>query len=84
MSVADTFVKRLADHRVTLPAGLTDPEELRERIRYAILGCGLEPVIFGRGPDGKTETYAQAFECHYHEPLEPKPRKRKAAHVQPE
>jgi hypothetical protein len=70
------FVKRLAEHGRAL-ASAADLEEMRERIRYAILECGLEYVIFRSSAAGKTETYAQAFEAHYHEPLEPKRRKGK-------
>jgi len=71
------FVKRLKDHGRELAATIADPEELRERIRFAIIECGLDCAIFGRSPAGKVETYAQAFERHYQEPLEPTTRKRK-------
>jgi hypothetical protein len=68
------FVKRLAEHGRGL-AITADLEEMRERIRYAILECGLDCTIFGVR-DGKCETYAKAFERHYREPLEPKRRRK--------
>jgi hypothetical protein len=73
------FVKRLRDHRRQIHSGITDPEERRERIRYAILEGGLDCAIIGKSKTGKSETYAQAFERHYGEPLQPTTRKRKSA-----
>lgn len=70
------FVKRLHDHRRKIDAGITDPDERRERIRYQIIEGKLDCTIIGRHPTTKkSETYAQAFERFYGEPLEPKPRK---------
>jgi hypothetical protein len=71
-------VKRLTEHRRTITAGITDRDERRERIRFAILEGGLEMTIIGRHPTTKKpETYAQAFERYYGEALEPKQRKGK-------
>jgi hypothetical protein len=76
--MSQLFVKRLHDHGKELGTA-TDPDDLRERIRYAIIECGLDAVIFGKTETGKPETYAQAFERFYGEPLEPKQRKGKRA-----
>ena len=74
------FVRRLADHRRAIHAGVTDREERRERIRFAILDGGLDCTIIGRHPvTKKPETYAAAFERYYGEPLTPKQPKRKSA-----
>ena len=72
------FVKRLQDHGRRVHEGITDPEERRERIRYAILEGNLDCAIIGRHPSTKKpETYAQAFERFYGEPLTQKPTKGK-------
>jgi hypothetical protein len=65
------FVRRLNDHRRAIHAGITDPDERRERIRYAILEGKLDCTIIGKSPGGKPETYTQAFERYYREPLIP-------------
>lgn len=65
------FVKRLGEHGRTVFAGITDPNERRERIRYAILEGKLDCAILGKNPKGRVETYAEAFERFYGEPLEP-------------
>jgi hypothetical protein len=70
------FVKRLKDHGRHIHDGITDPEERRERIRFAIIEGGLESTIIGKHA-GKSETYGHAFERYYGEPLEPKPKSRK-------
>ena len=41
----------------------------RERVRAAILKHRLEPVIIGRGRDGKPMSYEQAFERLYGQSL---------------
>jgi hypothetical protein len=69
------FVKRLKDLGRHVHAGITDPDERRERIRFAIIEGKLDCGIIGKSPAGKAETFAQAFERFYGEPLEPKPRK---------
>jgi hypothetical protein len=77
---AESFiVRRLADHGKGVFAGITDPDERRERIRFAIINGGLDVTIIGRKADTKRpETYAEAFERLYGEPLEPKPKGRRA------
>ena len=70
--VEQFFVKRLKQHRPGITAGLTDSGDRRERIRAAIIECGLDCAIIGRKPDGRSETYAEAFTRFYGEPLEPK------------
>jgi hypothetical protein len=71
---AEAFiVRRLAEHGKGVFAGITDPDERRERIRFAIIEGGLDCTIIGRKHDSKKpETYAEAFERLYGEPLEPK------------
>jgi hypothetical protein len=75
--IEEFLVKRLAEHRRQISAGVTDPALRRERIRTAIIEAGLECVIVGRAPGGRPETYAQAFERYYREPLQPSQRKGK-------
>lgn len=71
--VEQFFVRRLHDHRRKIDAGITDPDERRERIRFAIIEGHLDCAIIGRHPrTKKPETYGQCFERHYGEPLEPK------------
>jgi hypothetical protein len=65
------FVKRLGDHGRHVHDGITDRDERRERIRYAIIDGKLDCAIIGKHPSGKAETYAQAFERYYTEPLIP-------------
>lgn len=76
---AESFiVRRLAEHGKGVFAGVTDPDERRERIRFAIINGGLDVAIIGRKHDTKKpETYAEAFERLYGEPLEPRQRKGK-------
>lgn len=64
------FIARLKDHGAQIMTGVTDPTIRRERIRKAILDNGLDAVIFGRNRGtGKPDTYSQAFERFYGEPL---------------
>lgn len=72
------FARRLKDHGARIFEGITDPEERRERIRFAIIENALDAVIIGKSAAGKTETYAQAFERLYREPLTPQQGKRRA------
>jgi len=69
------FAKRLSEHGVTILTGRTDGDSPKSAIRAAIVGCGFDCTIFGPAPNGKPETYAQAFERIYGEPLEARPRK---------
>lgn len=69
------LAKRLGEHGAGVFTGLTDPDIRRERIREAITANLLELVIIG-ATDRKPETYEQAFERVYGEPL--KATKRKA------
>jgi len=71
------FERRLKDHGREISVGITNADERRERIRYAILECVLECTIIGRKPDGRSETYGAAFERFYGEPLLPKSAKEK-------
>lgn len=72
------LVGRLRDHIAQIFTGGTDPEIRRERIRRAIMAAELSAVILGKNnATGKAETYADAFERLYHEPLQPKTRKGK-------
>jgi hypothetical protein len=68
---AQQLVERMAEHGV---CALRDDTQA---LRSLILDAGLDYTIYGRAPDRKCETYAQAFERLLHEPLEPKLRKGK-------
>jgi hypothetical protein len=70
------FVRRLKDHGHAVYLGVTDPDIRRERIRAAILAAKCEQTIMGKNPAGKVETYAQLFERHFNEPLDPKTRRK--------
>lgn len=73
LSTAEQFVKRFLDHRHPLALEGCDEAQHREQIRAAhIVATGSDSTIIGRAPDRKPETYAQAFERYYGEPLEPK------------
>lgn len=68
------FATRLKDHGGgEVFAGTTDSDAFRLNIiRNAIRTHGLEVAIFGQHPDThKPETYAQAFERCFGEPLDP-------------
>jgi len=68
---AETWLaKRLGQHGANVFDGVTDTASRRERVREAILEHGLTTVIVGKGKDGKTKTYAQAYEAVYGEKLE--------------
>lgn len=69
------FVGRLRDHLAQIFTGDTDPATRRERLRRAIVNAELESVILGKHA-GKSETYANAFERLYGEPLQPKPQRK--------
>lgn len=71
------FSRRLEQHGVcTIFAGVTTPEERRERIRELILVRGCDMTIIGRNPGTRRpETYREAFERAFKEPLEPKRKK---------
>lgn len=73
------FVARLREHGVEIQRsanqaidGVTTMTERRERLRTAILAHGIAGVIVGSN-NGKCESYAQAFERLFGEPLVPKP-----------
>lgn len=66
LSAAELFAKRLTEHRHPIVGtSVTD-------LRAAILAAACDLTIFGRAPNRKPETYAQAFERHFGEPLVPK------------
>lgn len=67
---AEMFMaKRLKEHGANIFTGVTDSTERKERIRKAIIDCGLDVIVIGRNGAGKTETYADAFARFYNEPL---------------
>jgi hypothetical protein len=53
----------------TLNQGLTKRESRREHIRTEIRAGGLANLEAGKRADGRTETYASAFERLFSEPL---------------
>jgi hypothetical protein len=65
------LVERMLEH------GLCALRDDTPTLRSLILDAGLDYTIYGRAPDRKCETYAQAFERLLHEPLEAKTRKGK-------
>jgi hypothetical protein len=69
------FAKRLVQILTPVFVGTTDRDTRRERFRKAIIAGGLDNVVCGKRSDGKTETFAEAFERLYGEPLEPKRKK---------
>lgn len=64
------------DRGLRIQDGDTTPEIRRERIRKAIVDCNLSDCRFGRRRDGVVETYREAFERFYQQPLQPKQRRR--------
>lgn len=64
------FVGRLRDHLAQIFTGDTDPDTRRERIRRAIVNAEIQTVILGKNAAGKPETYADAFQRLYGEPLQ--------------
>lgn len=73
---------RLGNHGVEVFIGLTDFDTRRERIRSAITANQLELVIVGAN-ERKPETYAQAFERVYREPLAAAKRKSRSLTEEP-
>lgn len=69
------FARRIGTLIDAAFSGATDRPIRMQRCRLAIIAAGLEKVILGKRPDGKTETCAEGFERLYGEPLQPKPRK---------
>lgn len=65
------FAKRLADHGKRVFEGTTDPALRKARIRQAIIDSAMDCTIIGKNAAGKPETYQQAFERHFGEPLVP-------------
>ena len=49
--------------------GVTDSALRRQRIREAILEGGLDQVVCGKNPTGKTETFGQVYERLFGEPI---------------
>jgi hypothetical protein len=68
---AQQLIERLAEHGV---CALRDDTQA---LRSLILDAGLDYTIYGRAPNRRCETYAQAFERLLREPLEAKTRKGK-------
>lgn len=66
----NAFLKRLKDHRAHVYP-ICEAYPAQERIRRAILDSKLDWVSFGKNPEGKPETYAQAFERMFCVPLDP-------------
>lgn len=64
------LIRRLGQHGSRIEEGVTDYELRKARIREAILGSRLSEVIIGRGADGKSQTYRQAYERFYNQRLE--------------
>lgn len=64
--------QRLAERlrRPDLFDGAADLQERKARVRA--LCQGLHPVLAGRGPDRKPETYSALFARMYGEPLQPR------------
>lgn len=60
---------RLQHHIAQVFTGETDTDVRRERVRRAIILGELEQIILGKRAGGGSETYAQAFERLYGEPL---------------
>jgi hypothetical protein len=69
---------RLQHHLAQVFTGATDPDVRRERVRRAIILGELDSIILGKRAGGGSETYAQAFERLYGQPLHPpKPKGKK-------
>lgn len=66
------FARRIGTLIDAAFSGATDRPIRMQRCRLAIIAGGLEKVILGKRPDGKTETCAEGFERLYGEPLQPK------------
>lgn len=74
--VENWFARRLKEHGREIFFGSTTPAERKERIRAAILERGVDVAIIGKLANGKPETYAEAFQRFFKEPLH---RKRSSA-----
>jgi hypothetical protein len=72
------FARRLYAHGAQVFAGTTDVFTRKLRARIAISSHCLEATQTGIDP-AKVETYTQAFERIYGEPLVPKPPTRRSA-----
>lgn len=70
---AESYFAKRIEEETTLQvfAGTTDPHVRRERIRSAIIECGLAETTFGKRQDGSRETFRQAYERYYAMPLQP-------------
>jgi hypothetical protein len=75
-SALEYFAKRCAEHgKPFAQAGAFHVEQLRAHL----IGAKLDCTVIGRAPDGKCETYEQAFLRLFGEPLYASTRKRRAA-----
>lgn len=70
------IIKRLGDLGRSIYDGNTSPYMRRERVRSAIVNGRLADLVIGNR-SGTPETFAQAFERFYQEPLQRKPEKEK-------
>ena len=66
------LLRRLAEHHAAVFVMDAPRDERIVRYRTKILEHGLDAVIIGRAPTKRPETYAQAFERLFNEPLQPK------------
>lgn len=71
------FAQRLVKILTPIFVGDTDRAIRCERFRTAIISAGLEKVVCGKRSDGKTETFSEAFERLYGEPLQSKTKGKK-------
>jgi hypothetical protein len=69
MDIEQLLMFRLAQYGWNISA-TTASEIRREQIRVTIIVGKFSTAIFGHTPGGDPETYAQAFQRHYGEPLE--------------
>lgn len=63
---------RLQHHIAQIFTGETDADVRRERVRRAIIVGELNKIVLGKRAGGGAETYEEAFERLYGEPLQPK------------
>lgn len=64
------LARRCSELLAAVFTGDTVKELRKARIRRAILAGGLEHVVAGKGPSGKTETLSELFRRVYEEELE--------------